>query len=130
MKTTKQIIEVMQAFVEGKKVQYLDANDKKTWHTIYGDPEWRWDVLDYRVKPEPTYRPWKAKEVPVGKVVKIKNPRPEEVVRAVIVSALASDVPGGVLIYVGMAYSGNSVFAQRLFDEWEMEDGTPCGVLE
>lgn len=50
-------IKVMQAYVEGKQIQYVDS-ETEDWTDIES-PIWNWDIYDYRVKPEPKYRPFK-----------------------------------------------------------------------
>ncbi len=51
--TTQEKIAIMQAYVDGKTIQY----DNNTGH-MYGwtdlkTPNWNWDLCDYRIKPEP-----------------------------------------------------------------------------
>ena len=52
--TTDQIIEVVTAFKNGKKIQYRHKHDKHAiWRDCGSNIAWQfWDV-DYRVKPEP-----------------------------------------------------------------------------
>lgn len=50
-------IKVMQAYVEGKQIQYVDS-ETEDWADIES-PIWNWDTYDYRIKPEPEYRPFK-----------------------------------------------------------------------
>lgn len=50
-KTTEQMIEVMQAFADGKTIQYRLRNKEGNWWDIK-EPMWAWDTSDYRVKPE------------------------------------------------------------------------------
>ena len=59
---TKEAIRIMQAFVDGKEVEHR-YNGK--WVKIYV-PRWDWDDTDYRIKPNPTFRPWTSDEVPLG----------------------------------------------------------------
>lgn len=48
MKTTKEMIEVMQAFVDGKPIEYAYYDE---WFSIE-DPDWDWCEKDYRIAPE------------------------------------------------------------------------------
>lgn len=59
MKTVTEIIAVMTAYKEGKKIQIWsdDMNDWLDW-TVYDDPKWDWSRYDFRIKPEPKYRPY------------------------------------------------------------------------
>ena len=51
---TVERIKVMQAFVEGKQIQYKDSDGN--WKDV-NDPMWS-SVNEYRIKPESKYRPF------------------------------------------------------------------------
>ena len=52
MSTTQEKIAVMQAFVNGEKVQFAD--DRSKWLDLLAlNPSWNWDEYDYRIKPIP-----------------------------------------------------------------------------
>ena len=55
---TADFIKVMQAYVEGKQIQY---KDDEVWIDI-DDPDWDWHNWEYRIKPEHNYRPFKNAE--------------------------------------------------------------------
>ena len=55
---TADYIKVMQAYVEGKQIQY---KDDEVWIDI-DDPDWDWHNWEYRIKPEPNYRPFRDSE--------------------------------------------------------------------
>ena len=55
---TAEYIKVMQAYVEGKQIQY---KDDEVWIDI-DDPDWDWHNWEYRIKPEPNYRPFRDSE--------------------------------------------------------------------
>lgn len=53
MKTIEEMISVMQAYADGKKIEYkLSNGDCYPWRTT-NEPDWEWRSYDYRVKPEP-----------------------------------------------------------------------------
>lgn len=56
--TTEEKIEVMKAFTEGKQIQFL-SHETNQWEDVRQYPLWDWPHYEYRVKPEPTYRPYK-----------------------------------------------------------------------
>ena len=58
MKTTKEMIEVMQAYDRGEKIEAV-YND--VWVDI-DMPEWSWGLRDYRVKPKKSYVPFETAE--------------------------------------------------------------------
>jgi len=53
MKTTREKIEVMQAFEDGEDVQYGYCGETDTvWQNV-PNPNWNWVDFDYRIKPKP-----------------------------------------------------------------------------
>lgn len=60
--TDKEIIEVIQAHIEGKQIQYYD-NVRYEWLDCEdNNPCWNFYSTDYRVKPESNVRPYKDRE--------------------------------------------------------------------
>lgn len=55
----KELLPVIQAFAEGKKIEYHDDNDDEWIET--STPVWQVGVK-YRIKPKPKYRPFKNQE--------------------------------------------------------------------
>jgi len=74
MKSLKEKIEVMQACLDGKHIQYRDQflhgkeNDGDWERSIIGgDFSWNWDKYDYRVEPEPKVKrtvPLEVSDIP------------------------------------------------------------------
>ena len=60
---TKEAIRVMQAFVDGKEVEYQIFEGR--WVTAMS-PGWSWMDCTFRIKPTPVLRPWTPDEVPLG----------------------------------------------------------------
>ena len=56
---TRKAVKVMEAYANGKKIQYLDNNNK--WIDAH-NPVFDWYNCAYRIKPEPKYRPFKSQE--------------------------------------------------------------------
>lgn len=60
--TTAEKIAVMQAFEDGKQIEFRRSfNNNNVWIDC-GGPVWNWDIYEYRIKPEEkklTYRPYK-----------------------------------------------------------------------
>jgi len=51
---TKEKIKVMQAYLEGKTIQFrLWKEDDFTDWGSDAEPQWNWGAVEYRVKPEP-----------------------------------------------------------------------------
>jgi hypothetical protein len=68
---TIEAIRVMQAYVDGKEVQYL-GKKRNIMGSLLSDwcdthePFWNFEDFNYRIKPTPALRPWTAGEVPLG----------------------------------------------------------------
>jgi len=107
---TKEAIRVMQAFVDGKKVESM--YDGK-WASVTV-PRWSWDDTQYRIKPTPILRPWTSDEVPLGAWIRtLINPANRWVI----------------------TYTANELVRSDWFSDHEHStDGGktwhPCGVME
>ncbi|WP_299085973.1 hypothetical protein [uncultured Campylobacter sp.] len=49
--TTKEMIEVMQAYEKGEEIERRSANCEEEW-TFVNLPLWNWDKFEYRIKPK------------------------------------------------------------------------------
>lgn len=118
----KKMLPIIEAFVEGKTVEYLYAHE---WTPVTpGDDEitFNKDAHRYRIKPEPKYRPWRPEEVPVGSVVKNVNTG----LRSVILASEARGNAGAAHIII----HGFMLTEEQMLDHWTLLDGSPCGVEE
>jgi len=66
---TIEAIKVMQAYVDGREVEY-SCRGHSIWEPNEA-PCWSWSGCDYRIKP--TLRPWTADEVPLGAWIRFKK---------------------------------------------------------
>ena len=120
MKTTKEMIEVMQAYDRGEKIEsgYGDV-----WVDI-DMPEWSWGLRDYRVKPKPKYVPFDTAEEFLTaqrkhsfSVNKIGSGRHYAYINGKCEVRL-----------VNVATKKSFIFSLKgLFLSCKFEDGTPCG---
>lgn len=132
---TKERIAVMQAYVDGKQIQ-LQLPDGK-WAGI-PNPDWVTDA-NYRIKPEPKYRPFKdadecwqemLKHEPFG-WVKEKDNKPSyrllacisENNEAPVCFASYGSVNRGVVIHSSSQFG-------KMFNAFTFADGAPFGVKE
>ena len=70
---TIEAIRVMQAFVDGKEVEWR-YRSIEGWDTIITiSPKWNWEDCEYRIKPTATLRPWTVDEVPLGSIMRTKG---------------------------------------------------------
>lgn len=74
MKTTKDMIEVMQAYDDGKEIEVFINGHR--WEAIKGDnvsPVWNWEKHDYRTKKEPMRVPLSSEDIKPGDCIKHKG---------------------------------------------------------
>ena len=122
----KELLPIIQAFSEGKIVQSrCIKGDKSLW---YDDDDLSFDDdFEYRIKPEPKYRPFaNAKECwaemqklqPFG-WVKVKKDG-----HHALITAVDDDT-------CGMSLNGNAAWSlSEIMDLFTFEDGTPFGIKE
>lgn len=110
MKTTEEMIAVMQAYVDGKEIELFNS---KTWEHII-DPAWNWRNNDYRVKETPEYVPFTFEDAEflIGKVVKHKKDKWVELI------TYCNENETAICPY------------EHLLDNYTFLDGTPCGKLK
>ena len=64
--TTREKMEIMQAYLDGKAIQMKFSNspDEEPWHDCDSEPVWDWLVWDYRIRPHEKFTPeWFAEEM-------------------------------------------------------------------
>lgn len=125
MKTTKEMIEVMQAYDRGEQIEmkFLD-NDDCLWTTIK-DPLWDWYESDYRVKPKKKYVPFYKAEEFLAAYRKhgefIENKESGEKMNAYV------DKNGIVILSTALNCTYTFESLGTLFGYYKFSDGTPCG---
>lgn len=130
---TKERIAVMQAYVDGKQIQWERSDGK--WAYV---PEPSWSVnANYRIKPEPEYRPFKdadecwqemLKHQPFGWVKTIANIPELHNISAIFPSA---EFP--VLLGIDLEWDEAREYSLKLsemYDLFTFADGTPFGVKD
>ena len=129
MKTTKEMIEVMQAYERGEQIE---AFYNGVWEDIY-IPEWSWGLRDYRVKPKPNkmYVPFDTAE----EFLEAQREHGDGLIgiddNGVVKAHDISISPDGSVYEHGenqwtstCEYIGD---LKDLFEDFKMADGTPCG---
>lgn len=122
---TKKMISVMQAFSEGKQIEFC-RKDGSEWCRCIG-PVWNWRDFDYRVKPEPIFRPYLfselVDELTRGKqFIRLKD-NPDRVIYNI--DAIYNYENGTTSIKV----SDTCYSFEELLDKFTWIEGEPCGVL-
>ena len=111
MKTTKEMIAIMQAFTDGKEIEYSFING--SWYDDK-NPCWNWVDYNYRVKHTPEYVPFTFEDAEflIGKTVRCKS-------------------QDYVALIISVTKDGTSVDDFKpLLDDFAFLDGSPCGKLK
>ena len=121
MKTTKEMIEVMQAYDRGEKIE---SGYCGVWVDI-DMPEWSWGLRDYRVKPKKKYIPFGTAEEFLAAYRKhgefIENKETGEKMNAYV------DKNGIVILSTALNCTYTFESLGTLFGCYKFSDGTPCG---
>ena len=133
MKTTKEMIEVMQAYLRGEEIEYRCGY--KDWLECRV-PIWNWNNFDYRVKPKQktkTKTKTKTKYLPFETVGEFLEAQREH-------GAIIKMIDDDRLLSAFVRHDGSVLFVlpksicekllinvDNLFGKYEFADGTPCG---
>ena len=126
----KEYLPIMQAFAEGKTIQYLD--DRGFWNDIKTCVSFDYNISCYRIKPEIKYRPFKSQEECWNEMLKhqpfgwIKSKDNAEVVQ---IGRLVKAGGCGCLITLSID-EGHNIAPSYYYNNYTFTDGTPFGVEE
>lgn len=123
-KQAKELLPIIQAFAEGKDIEYRTKGFNEDWKKVTLIPELSFKSFEYRVKPEPKYRPfanaeecWQEmeKHQPFG-FIKFKDTESGYY----MLTGISKGVEFGI---------NYSLFSyDRIFDDYTFADGLPFGV--
>ena len=124
MKTTKEMIEVMQAYERGEQIEFCYNDENiKVWENTGGEPLWNWGDTDYRVKQKNKgFLPFKTAEEFLdaqrvhGNVV-VGNGRNHAYINAY----------GRVVIVLNENIYAYLTLDDLFYYKYNFLDGTPCG---
>lgn len=133
----KQLVDVMQAYVNGKTIQYYKVdlsfkiehpgkpNFNAKWVDVDEEHHFRPDCYDYRIKPEPKYRPFKNADECWQEMLKHEP------------FGWVKEKERNVYTQIGFMHtegiqgtSGSSSNYKAFFDCFSFADGAPFGILE
>lgn len=77
--SAKKWLTTIAAYAEGETVQFKFKEGKEWNDFTFGEPKFD-EKFDYRIKPTPTYRPWKPEEVPVGALIRTNSKTQEFII--------------------------------------------------
>ena len=122
IKEIRNAAKVMEAYANGKKIQFLD--EYNNWIDVT-NPTFNWSIYIYRVKPEPKYRPFKNQEECWHEMLKhqplgwLRSKRIKDIYQLITIRnheiRIFADLP--------LRFS-------RAYREYEFLDGTPFGIKE
>lgn len=118
--TEQEMIEIISAHMQGKDIECRPVDSHDKWY-IVKNPSWDFYTYEYRVKSEPSYRPYKNAEEflqAYKKHIGIKKDSTETIITIVRISD-SSITP----------YGCNSTSYAYLLGYFTWEDGSVCGIL-
>ena len=120
----KQLLPIIQAFAEGKAIESrCIKGDKSLWYDDE-DPSFD-DDLEYRIKPEPTYRPFKNAEECWQEMQK------HQLFGWVKIEDLYRNIANVTSCSITFADNeARDVNYEQAFKNYTFTDGTPFGVKE
>ena len=128
--TTKEMIEVMQAYDRGEQIEYKIKSfmcDDKWLPMVNEKPEWDFTDFDYRVKPKPKYVPFETAE----EFLTTQKKKGRFVIDKVSGKKYNIFINASNIVYLTNMYSFGFIGTlQKIFDEFTFTDGTPCGKEE
>lgn len=127
MKTTEEMVAVMTAYKEGKTIEYKKHEGIPSDWTDNDTPSWNWALYDYRVKPEPKYRPYKNADECFRDAQKHGG----------WIDGVMCDHHKAMItyisnhcVYTSARITGRTEFEDLLNNFHWADDGSVCGVLE
>ena len=119
MKTTKEMIEVMQAYLDGKQIE--ESIDQKVWFTC--EPIWNWAKCDYRVKKK-VYVPFDTAE----EFFEAQRKHGRDIIACGELYANSYiDCYCNVFLYKGRETNIFTFNFETLLENCTFADGIPCG---
>lgn len=128
---TEDKIKVMQAFLKGKTIQVKSIEYNSDWEDI-ADTNWNWDDYEYRVKPEPEYRPYKdTDEMIEDYKVRSKCPFDLNMFPCIWVRNKANKAKYYITGFTEnlVQWQGTLKSLDILFEEYTYPDGSPIGKI-
>lgn len=121
----KQLLPIIQAFAEGGTIQVRINNDD-TWTDLLDNKLEISKLFEYRIKPEPKYRPFRTQEECVREMM---NHTPFGIITDGIRDFEIAIYPNEIYILGSLNEFYPRPFS-RVLKEYKFADGTPFGINE
>lgn len=130
----KELLPIIQAFAEGKEIEFRSKGFDEEWRELKQIPGLSYDSFEYRIKPEPKYRPFKdadecwqemLKHEPFGWVVITEN----NLSIKYNIQALVQDGVKSAAVLTDDVMSEKLPF-EGVLQKFTFVDGAPFGVKE
>ena len=119
----KELLPIMQAFAEGKKIQFRCKTGE--WLNILNKFDFTLSPDDYRIKPEPKYRPFKSQEECWQEMLKhkplgwLRSKRIKDIYLLITIRNHEIRIFDDLPLHFSKAYR-----------KYEFQDGSPFGIKE
>jgi hypothetical protein len=117
----KELLPLINAYVEGKIIQFKDLNNE--WVDL---PDPNFDdnrINSYRIKHEPKYRPWTFEEAPLNVMFASKNTETKLRFAFYLVN------PSGYKDFPGSIFTFEEMLKDFLYSSDNGKTWLPCGTL-
>ena len=123
----KQLLPIIQAFVEGKTIECKRKSSLLDSWTEAKSPSWS-GALEYRIKSEPKYRPFKTQEECWNEMLKhqpFSSLKSKDDEYFCLIGSVNKDNT------ITLAIEPNTYYAYHyIFEHYIFSDGTPFGIKE
>lgn len=122
MKAIQEMVDIMQAYQEGKQIQIYDKMHKQ-W--VDDEPNWNWGLHEYRIKPKPEFVSFESAEefLEAQREHGVKIKRIED---DVLLDIYVNYYTDRVLLVDSIGTIENTLLS-ILYRNYKFLDGTPCG---
>lgn len=125
----KELLPIIQAFAEGKTLQYRTDEENNEWENII-NPKFIDLPSNYRIKPEPKYRPFRTKEECWNEMLKHQpfGYITDDLGNVTQVNGLQLDAFNE--LFISISCSPSIFVTSYLCDRYKFIDGMPFGIKE
>lgn len=123
-KEAAELLPIIKAFAEGKNIEYRTKGFNENWKKVTQIPELSFKSFEYRIKPEPSYRPFANAEECWNEM---KKHQPFGWLKTIGVRTHFAECKSiGELVMIGLENTPH--IYEHAFHTYTFADGTPFGV--